>query len=725
MNLPQIKPMGWSKQSTVRQPEKENPMKVIIHLEERNAIEQKLGHPLPSPNSKEFDQLLVKLAQSNPELKTEIEAALKPIGTFSALNVQANKAKDNEKTAQIWQRLFTKKTGDGQVVDKTKIWIWTGCAAALIVAVGLAATFVIPAKKSGLALGLGGADGSPEAEAQMALPKGSLKAGLTGSPNASNGTGATGGSDGAISTSDADPMGGTARAGRNGSPAPVTTSYVAQPTQIPSSYSSTAAYGSSGGGNGSYGANPSGSSSYYAGSLNNATSGSYQNATNANLRPSNLGGSSLGGQTVRPGLVVSTARVSIRGSRPLPSGLGAAPQAAMDASNPAISTPPVNGAPSLAGDGVSGGTIAMRSSAPLETSANGRGVQGSGVAVRSAGLEDRTINAGFVIRGQARAVAVAPALGVQGVSSSKTMPGMIVRGNEARAAGQGSSGGIGVRGTEARSGFGGIGSQDRSGNSGAGNSGASNPATGNMDIQARGPQSTPPAAPVMPATEGFPTDSGVRADAPTFTARATAQTSPQEVQPLESVLPGFFIGQKLEASLTIALVAVEQGVAPLVAVTQNPPCGKDRCSPVVWIGQAQLGPDRRIWVSIDQASYEGRTYSVRGQALGAQDLRPGLQAAVWDEAPTLVSDLVRGALGGFSDYLGAQLGAKTTTVIPGGGVTQTGSVPDLANFFDSRLAGLFSIPAESKALVRVARVEPESKFIVLFGIAPQLAARQR
>jgi hypothetical protein len=212
---------------------------------------------------------------------------------------------------------------------------------------------------------------------------------------------------------------------------------------------------------------------------------------------------------------------------------------------------------------------------------------------------------------------------------------------------------------------------------------------------------------------------------PTVTARATAQTTPQEVQPLESVLPGLFIGQKLEASLTIALVAVEQGVAPLVAVTQNPPCGKDKCSPVVWIGQAQLGPDRRIWVSIDQASYEGRTYSVRGQALGAQDLRPGLQAAVWDEAPTLVSDLVRGALGGFSDYLGAQLGAKTTTVIPGGGVTQTGSVPDLANFFDSRLAGLFSIPAESKALVRVARVEPESKFIVLFGIAPQLAARQR
>ena len=555
----------------------------------------------------------------------------------------------------------------------------------------------------------------------MALPKGSLEAGVTGAPIGSSGAGVTGGSDGAISTSDADPMAGTARSGRNGSPAPVTTSYVAQPTQTPSSsYSSTATYGSSSGGNGSYSANPYGSSSYNAGSRNNATSGSYSNAGNSNLRPSSSGASNLGGQTVRPALVISTARVSIRGSRPLPSGLGVAPQSTMDFSNPAISTSPVTGAPSLVGDGVPGGTIAMRNSAPIEASINGRGVQGSGLAVRSAGLKPRTINAGFVIRGEARAVGATPALNVQGVSGSKTMPGMIVRGNEARAAGQGSSGGIGVRGMEARNGFAGIGSQDRNSNSGAGNS-----AIGNLDIQARGPQSTPPAAPVMPATEGFPTDSGVRADAPTVTARTTAQTTPQEVQPLESVLPGLFIGQKLEASLTIALVAVEQGVAPLVAVTQNPPCGKDRCSPVVWIGQAQLGPDRRIWVSIDQASYEGRTYSVRGQALGAQDLRPGLQAAVWDEAPTLVSDLVRGALGGFSDYLGAQLGAKTTTLIPGGGVTQTGSVPDLANFFDARLSSLFSIPAESKALVRVARVEPESKFIVLFGIAPQLAARQR
>lgn len=181
---------------------------------------------------------------------------------------------------------------------------------------------------------------------------------------------------------------------------------------------------------------------------------------------------------------------------------------------------------------------------------------------------------------------------------------------------------------------------------------------------------------------------------------------------------------KLEATTSISVVAVEQGVAPVVALTKNPPCGKDQCAPVVWIGQALLGPDRRIWVSFDQASYEGKTYSLKAQALSVDDLRPGLSAEVTDEAPTLVSDLLRGGIGAFSDYLTAQLGAKTTTLIPGGGATESGSVPDLVNFFGGRAAGLFSIPSDSKALVRVARVAPDSRLIVLYGIAPVLGGQR-
>lgn len=172
----------------------------------------------------------------------------------------------------------------------------------------------------------------------------------------------------------------------------------------------------------------------------------------------------------------------------------------------------------------------------------------------------------------------------------------------------------------------------------------------------------------------------------------------------------------LEARLVISVVAVEQGSAPIVAVTENPPCGKEACPPLLWIGQALLGPDRRIWVSFTQATMDGKTYSVSGQALERTELRPGLPAAISDEAPALVSDLLRGAIGTFSDYLGASLGQRTTTVIPGGGAQSSATVPALTNFFLGRLSGLFSIPSDSKALVRVARVPIDTTLTVLYGI---------
>ena len=181
-------------------------------------------------------------------------------------------------------------------------------------------------------------------------------------------------------------------------------------------------------------------------------------------------------------------------------------------------------------------------------------------------------------------------------------------------------------------------------------------------------------------------------------------------------MPGLSIGARLEAKLVISVVAVEQGSTPIVAVTENPPCGKDNCSPIVWIGQALLGPDRRIWASFTQATVDGKAYSVAGQALESKELRPGLPAQISDEAPALVSDLLRGTIGAFGDFLGAQLGAKTTTTIPGGGAQQSSSVPDLENFFLGRLSGLFGIPADTKALVRVARVPVDSTFTVLYGI---------
>jgi hypothetical protein len=176
------------------------------------------------------------------------------------------------------------------------------------------------------------------------------------------------------------------------------------------------------------------------------------------------------------------------------------------------------------------------------------------------------------------------------------------------------------------------------------------------------------------------------------------------------------IGMKIQAKTVIAVVAVEQGPAPILAITERPPCKSEACPPIVWIGQAFLGPDRRIWASFTQATVDGKTYSVTGQALDGVELRPGLPAQISDEAPALVSDLLRGAIGAFGDVVGAQLGSRTTTTSPSGLSQSTSNVPPLTDFFLGRLSGLFSIPNDTKALVRVARVPVDSPLTILYGI---------
>jgi hypothetical protein len=222
---------------------------------------------------------------------------------------------------------------------------------------------------------------------------------------------------------------------------------------------------------------------------------------------------------------------------------------------------------------------------------------------------------------------------------------------------------------------------------------------------------------------GFPTSAPQDAlQAPVNTAQqnqASGLPGSGDLPRLESVMQ-LAVGSRLAAKLVISVVAVEQGSAPIVAVSENPPCGKDTCPSIVWIGQALLGPDRRVWASFTQATVDGKLYSVAGQALEPTELRPGLPAQISDEAPSLISDLLRGAIGSFSDFLGAQLGARNTST-SGGVTTQTQTVPGLQNFFLGRLAGLFSIPSDTKALVRVARVPVDTNFTMLYGIPLNIA----
>ncbi len=672
-------------------------MRFRISPDDRQRLEQKLGRPLPPPNAKIFDDFLQALELEQPELAAEVAAALKPIGVPDALSVQANKARENAKFAGIFEKLFMKSTNDGAVVHKNKVLSWTVFLAGVVFAVGLAAVLVKPAPKSNLGLGtlLGNGEGSSETVAPDGQP-GSKPDAKPGQPGSNSGQPASTTSHNAASSLASSP--GTAQdgssansAGTNASTSPLGVSRASG--GVNSGRSSAA--GSSGSSGSStrvrkaapiqtnyvvptsdYGFSPPGA---VAGSRSSVGATGSVSGSTAISNPDELDapGNSARGLRTPSGTVFSSqpVRVVPRGGAPLPR-LASRPISVTGSSRPLVSR----------------GALSIQSVGGAAPSAPGA----VGVSASSA---SRALASGMTVTSIDASAARASGLNV--VSSEATRSQASV-----------TSGGIGIQSAEART-------------------PSPSQALASNQSQATGGIGFSSGTPQVRAQDGFPgagTPSGSQA-APGLPGTAQTQPGPSAFQPgpiapLETVLPGLSVGLKLEAVTSISLVAVEGGVAPVVAVTKNPPCGKDQCAPVVWIGQALLGPDRRIWVSFDQASYEGKTYSLKAQALGVDDLRPGLSAEVWDEAPTLVSDLLRGGIGAFSDYLSAQLGAKTTTLIPGGGATQSGSVPDLVNFFGGRAAGLFSIPSDSKALVRVARVAPESRLIVLYGIAPVLGGQR-
>jgi hypothetical protein len=223
------------------------------------------------------------------------------------------------------------------------------------------------------------------------------------------------------------------------------------------------------------------------------------------------------------------------------------------------------------------------------------------------------------------------------------------------------------------------------------------------------------------AIPGVPDAPSVSSSSQT-TALPTVSAQVAGIKQLETLLPGLSIGARIPAKLVLEVVAVEQGESPIVAESIGLKCGDKDCPKITWVGFAKLGPDRRVWALFNQAIVDSdgdgisETYSLVASAVGADDFRVGLPANITDEAPSLVSDLLRGTVGSLADFLTSSLGAKTTTIIPGGGAQQSSSVPGLGSFFLGRLGDLFSIPSGSKALIRVAKVPLSSNIVVLYGV---------
>ncbi|WP_206202071.1 hypothetical protein [Thermus caldilimi] len=134
----------------------------------------------------------------------------------------------------------------------------------------------------------------------------------------------------------------------------------------------------------------------------------------------------------------------------------------------------------------------------------------------------------------------------------------------------------------------------------------------------------------------------------------------------------------------------------------------------VLVGQARFDPTGRIWIDLTTAVKEGSVTPVRAVALEASEITQGLPAKVGEEAPTLLADLVRGALGGISDFVKASLEATQVITLPGGGQAVQRSTPPLELFLLARAANLVALPQDQTAIIRTVKVERDTPLYVLF-----------
>ncbi len=238
---------------------------------------------------------------------------------------------------------------------------------------------------------------------------------------------------------------------------------------------------------------------------------------------------------------------------------------------------------------------------------------------------------------------------------------------------------------------------------------------------AQGPQNDPWILYQRPVQPAPPTPAPSPVNPPPFTPVPSFPSTPLPAPsaPVMEESP-FKPGQILRGRMLTGAYLVPGRQVPVAVEVQGD-------SKAVLVGNARFDPTGRVWVELTTAVVGNKVYPVYAVALEAAELTQGLPAKVGDEAPTLLADLVRGSLGGISDFVKATLEATTVVPLPGGGQAVQRSVPGLELFLLARAADLVAIPKDQSAILRTVKVDRDTPLFVLFlpgadqtaGQAPQ------
>jgi len=221
------------------------------------------------------------------------------------------------------------------------------------------------------------------------------------------------------------------------------------------------------------------------------------------------------------------------------------------------------------------------------------------------------------------------------------------------------------------------------------------------DLSATPPTTLPPVPQVGGSTPAPPAPQGT----------AQAPTTEPEVTDLSALLSP---GTSLQAELVTGVAAADGAAMPVIARTTGDWCEKGNCPEITWIGEASYPGTNRIEMLFSQAVVGSTVQSITATAFDSDRL-PGVQASVRDAAPTAVQDVIRGAVGGASDYLDA-LNSRETVILRDGEIVTEQAEPDLGNYLLQRGTELFSLPTDQTSILRLAEVAPGMPFTVIYGL---------
>ena len=185
--------------------------------------------------------------------------------------------------------------------------------------------------------------------------------------------------------------------------------------------------------------------------------------------------------------------------------------------------------------------------------------------------------------------------------------------------------------------------------------------------------------------------------------------------------PGALVPARL---VTAAIVPAGMNV-PVLVEAKSESCENAACPQLRYLGDARIMVGGRVEIALKYAVVNGQSIPIRASGFAKDDVGYGLKGDVIEQAPSLAADLIRGTLGGISDWTTATLQAQNTTITPSGAVAVDKTAPPLSSFLASRAANLFSLPQDSKALTRVMVVPAGTPLFVYVQDTPSGAAETR